>query len=76
MDKAQRQLKHWYRVYYLGRSSVEGDPSKRARAHCHIQAWARHRGLVEKYQEGHCLPNCPWHISRMIKVSHLQGGGV
>jgi hypothetical protein len=42
-----------YKVYYLGKSSVEGDPSKRARAHCHIQAWARYRGLVEKYQEGH-----------------------
>jgi hypothetical protein len=24
-----------------------GDPSKRARAHCHTQAWARYRGLVE-----------------------------
>jgi hypothetical protein len=54
---------------------VEGDPSKTARAHCHIQAWARHRGLVEKYQESHCLPSCPWHISRMTKVSLLQGGG-
>jgi hypothetical protein len=30
-----------------------GDPSKTARAHCHIQAWARYRGLVEKYQKGH-----------------------
>jgi hypothetical protein len=29
------------------------DPSKRARAHCHTQAWARYRGLVEKYQEGY-----------------------
>jgi hypothetical protein len=53
MEEAERWLKHQYRVYCLGRSPVEGDPSKRARAHCHSQAWARYRGLVEKYQEGH-----------------------
>jgi hypothetical protein len=53
MEEAERWLKHQHRVYYLGRSPVEGDPSKRARAHCHTQAWARYRGLVEKYQEGH-----------------------
>jgi hypothetical protein len=40
-------------IIYLGRSPVEGDPSNRARVHCHTQAWARYRGLVEKYQEGH-----------------------
>jgi hypothetical protein len=32
MEEAERWLKHQYRVYCLGRSSVEGDPSKRARA--------------------------------------------
>jgi hypothetical protein len=53
MEEAERQPKHQHRVYCLGRSPVEGDPSKRARAHCHTQAWTRHRGLVEKYQEGH-----------------------
>jgi hypothetical protein len=53
MEEAERWLKHQYRGYCLGRSFVEGDPSKRARAHCHTQAWARYRGLVEKYQEGH-----------------------
>jgi hypothetical protein len=53
MEEAERQLKHQYRVYYIGRSPVEGDPSKRARAHCHIQAWARYRELVGKYLEGH-----------------------
>jgi hypothetical protein len=53
MEEAERWLKHQYRVYCLGRIPVEGDPSKRARAHYHIQAWARYRGLVKKYQEGH-----------------------
>jgi hypothetical protein len=53
MEEAERWLKHQHRVYYLGRSPKEGDPSKRARAHCHTQAWARYRGKVEKYQEGH-----------------------
>jgi hypothetical protein len=53
MEEAERQLKHQYRVYCLGRSGVERDPSKRARVHCHTQAWARYSGLVEKYQEGH-----------------------
>jgi hypothetical protein len=53
MEEAERRLKHRYRVYCSGRSPVEGDPSKRAGAHCHAQAWARYRGLVEKYQEGH-----------------------
>jgi hypothetical protein len=53
MEEAKRQLTHQHRVYYSGRSPVEGDPSKRPRAHCHIQAWARYRGLVEKYQVGH-----------------------
>jgi hypothetical protein len=53
MEEAERWLKHQYRVYCLGRSPGEGDPNKRARAHCHTQAWARYRGLVEKYQEGH-----------------------
>jgi hypothetical protein len=37
----------------FGQEPVEGDPGKRARAHCHTQGWARYRGLVEKYQEGH-----------------------
>jgi hypothetical protein len=31
-----------YRVYCLGRSHVEGDSRKRARAHCHTQAWPRY----------------------------------
>jgi hypothetical protein len=53
MEEAERWLKHQHRVYYLGRSPVEGDPRKRARAYCHTQAWARYRGLVEKYQESH-----------------------
>jgi hypothetical protein len=52
MEEAERQFKHKYRVYCLSRSPVKGDPSKKARAHCHIQAWARYSGLVEKYQEG------------------------
>jgi hypothetical protein len=30
----------------------EGNPSNRARAHCHTQAWDRFKELVEKYQEG------------------------
>jgi hypothetical protein len=33
MEEAERQLKYQHRVYCLGRSPVEGDPSKRARAH-------------------------------------------
>jgi hypothetical protein len=53
MEEAERWLKHQYGVYCLGRSPVEGNLSKRARTHCHTQAWARYRGLVEKYQEGH-----------------------
>jgi hypothetical protein len=53
MEEAERWLKHQHRVYCLGRSPVEGDPGKRARAPHHIQAWARYRGLVENYQEGH-----------------------
>jgi hypothetical protein len=53
MEEAERWLKDQHRVCCLSRSPVEGDPSKRARAHCHTQAWARYRGLVEKYQEGH-----------------------
>jgi hypothetical protein len=52
MKEAERWLKHQYTVYCLGRSPVEALPSKRAKAHCHTQAWARSRGLVEKYQEG------------------------
>jgi hypothetical protein len=57
MEEAERWLKHQYRVYCLCRSPVEGDPNKRARAHCHTQAWARYKELVEKYQEdtkGYC----------------------
>jgi hypothetical protein len=38
MEEAERWLKHQYRVYCSGRSPVEGDPSKRAGAHCHTQA--------------------------------------
>jgi hypothetical protein len=53
MEEAERQFKHQHSVYFSGRSPVEGDPSKRAGAHCHTQAWARYRGLVAKYQEGH-----------------------
>jgi hypothetical protein len=53
MEEAERQLKHQYRVYCSVRSPVEGNPSKRARAHCHTESWARYRGLVEEYQEGH-----------------------
>jgi hypothetical protein len=53
MEEAERWLKHQYSVYCLGRSTVEGDLSKKARAHCHTQAWASYRGLVEKYQEGY-----------------------
>jgi hypothetical protein len=53
MEEAVRWLKHQYRAYCLGRSPLEGDPSKRDRAHCYIQAWARYRGLVEMNQEGH-----------------------
>jgi hypothetical protein len=51
--RGRETLKHQYRVYCLGRSAVEGDPSKRAGAHCHTRAWARYRGLMAKYQEGH-----------------------
>jgi hypothetical protein len=32
MEEAERWLTHQYTVYCLGRSPVEGDPSKRARA--------------------------------------------
>jgi hypothetical protein len=53
MEEAERCLKPQYRDYCLGRSPVEGDPNKRARALCQMQAWTRYRGLVEKYQEGH-----------------------
>jgi hypothetical protein len=53
MEEAERQLKYQYRVYCSGRSLVEGNPSRRARAHYHTQAWPRYRGLVGKYQEGH-----------------------
>jgi hypothetical protein len=53
MEEAERLLKYQFRVYCSGRIPVKGDPSKRARTHCHTQAWARYRGLVEKYQEGH-----------------------
>jgi hypothetical protein len=53
MEEAERWLKHQHRTYCLGRGPVEGDPRKRARAHCQTQTWARYRGLVEKYQEGH-----------------------
>jgi hypothetical protein len=57
MEEAERLPKHQFRVYCLGRSPVEGDPSKRPGTHCHTQAWARYRGLVEKYQKvtkGYC----------------------
>jgi hypothetical protein len=27
--------------------------NKRARAHCHTQAWAKYRELMKKYQKGH-----------------------
>jgi hypothetical protein len=53
MEETERWLKHQHRVYCLGKSPVEGNPSKRARVHWHTQAWARYRGLLEKYQEGH-----------------------
>jgi hypothetical protein len=53
LEEAEKQLKHQHRVYCSGRTPVEGDPSKTTRAHCHTQAWARYRRLVEKYQEGH-----------------------
>jgi hypothetical protein len=53
MEEAEKWLKPQFRVYCLGRSLVEGDPSKRARTHCHTQVWARYRGLVEKYWEGY-----------------------
>jgi hypothetical protein len=53
MEEVERLFKHQFRVYYLGRSPVEEYPSKRARAHCHTQAWSGYRELVEKYQEGH-----------------------
>jgi hypothetical protein len=49
-EAAERWLRHQHRVYCSGTSPVEGDPSKRARAHCHTQTWARYRRLVEKYQ--------------------------
>jgi hypothetical protein len=45
MKDAERQLKHQHKVYCSGRSPMKGDPSKRARAHCHTQAWARYREL-------------------------------
>jgi hypothetical protein len=55
MEEAETQLKHRHRVYCAGRSPVKGDPSKRIRANCYTQAWARNRGLVEKYEKGyHC----------------------
>jgi hypothetical protein len=53
MEETEKWLKHQYRVYCLGRSPVEGDSSKKARDYCHMQAWARYRGLVEKYQAVH-----------------------
>jgi hypothetical protein len=53
MEEAERWLKYQLMIYCSGRSPVEGDPSKRARAHCHTQAWARYRGLVEEYQKSH-----------------------
>jgi hypothetical protein len=46
-------LKHQHRVYFSGKSLVEGDPSKRGRAHSHTQDWARYRAIVKKYQESH-----------------------
>jgi hypothetical protein len=53
MEEAEKCFKIQYRVYCSGRSPGEGDPSKRARAHCHAQAWSSYRELVEKTQEGH-----------------------
>jgi hypothetical protein len=53
MEETEGQIKHQYRVYCSGRSPVEEDPSKTTKAHCHTQAWARYRGLMEKYLEGH-----------------------
>jgi hypothetical protein len=38
MEEAERLLKHQHRVYCSDRSSVEGDLSKGARAHCLTQA--------------------------------------
>jgi hypothetical protein len=46
MEEAERWLKHQHRVYCSGRSSVEGDPIKRAGAHSCLQTWSRHRGVV------------------------------
>jgi hypothetical protein len=53
MEEAVTWLKHQHRVYSSGRSPVEGYLTKRTRVQYHTQAWARYRGLVEKYQEGH-----------------------
>jgi hypothetical protein len=50
MKEAER---HHPQVYFSGSSPVEGDTNNRARAHRHAQAWARYKGLVQKYQEGH-----------------------
>jgi hypothetical protein len=48
MEEAERQLKHQYRVYCLGRSPVEGTPARE------LEPIAVHRlGLVKKYQEYH-----------------------
>jgi hypothetical protein len=44
MEEAERGIKHQYSVYCLGRSPVVRDPSKRARAQCHTQDWARYKG--------------------------------
>jgi hypothetical protein len=41
MKEAVQQLKHQHRVYCLGRRPVEGDPSKRTGAHCHLQTSSR-----------------------------------
>jgi hypothetical protein len=48
MEETERWLKHQHGVYCSGRSPVEGDLSKRARAHCYIQALARYRGASGK----------------------------
>jgi hypothetical protein len=48
MEEVERQLKHLHRVYCSGRSPVERDSSKRVRAHCHTQAWARYPGVSGK----------------------------
>lgn len=52
MEEAERWLKDQHSVCCSGRSPVERNPRKTARAHSHTQAWARNRGLVEKYQGG------------------------